>query len=73
MGHIGIYDMEHSIKNPLAVQSKIHVYIQIWHKFPKNEVEYYKCNAQLSIESATYHDIEELLRIWRVWKDFLGY
>ena len=73
MDHISIHDMEQLIKQPFTMQIKIHVYISIWHKLAKNEVEDYKCNAQLGIESTTYHDIEELLRIWRVWKDFLGY
>ena len=73
LDHIIIHDVEQLIKQPFAMQSKIHVYIRVWHKLAKNEVEDYKFNAQLGIESATYPDIEELLRIWRVWKDFLGY
>ena len=73
LGHINIHNVEQLIEQPFVVQGKIHVYIQVWHKLAKNEVEYYKCNAQLGIEYATYPDIKELLRIWRVWKDFLGY
>ena len=73
LDHINIHDVEQLIKQPFIVQSKIYVYIQIWHKLAKNEVEDYKCNAQLGIESATYLDIKELLRIQRVWKYFLGY
>ena len=73
LDHISIHDVEQLIKQPFVVKSKIHGYIQVWHKLAKNEVEDYKCNAQLGIESATYPDIEELLRIWRVWKYFLGY
>ena len=73
LDHISIHDVEQLIKQPFAVHGKIHVYIRVWHKLAKNEVEDYKCNAQLGIESATYPGIEEMLRIWRVWKDFLGY
>ena len=72
LDHISIHDVEQLIKQPFAVQGKIHVYIRVWNKLAKNEVEDYKCNAQLGIESTTYPDIEELLRIWGVWKDFLG-
>ena len=61
LDHISIHNVEQLIKQPFAVQSKIHVYIQVWHKLDKNEVEDYKCNAQLVIESTTYPDIEELL------------
>ena len=73
LDHISIHDVEQLIKQPFAVQIKIHVYIWIWHKLAKNEVKDYNCNAQLGIESATYLDIEEMLRIWRVWKYFLRY
>ena len=73
LDHINIHDVEQLIKNPFTVQSKIHIYIRVWHKLAKNEVEDYNCDAQLGIESATYPDIKELLRIWGLWKDFLGY
>ena len=73
LDHISIHDVEKLIKQPFAVKGNIHVHIRVWHKLAKNEVEDYKCNAQHGIESATYLDIEELLRIWRVWKYFLGY
>ena len=73
LDHMSIHDVKQLLKQPFAVQGKIHVYIRVWHKLAKNKVVDYKCNAQLGIESATYPDIEELLCIWGVWKYFLGY
>ena len=61
LDHMSIHDVKQLLKQPFAVQGKIHVYIQVWNKLAKNEVEDYKCNAQLGIELATYPDIEELL------------
>ena len=73
LDHVRIHDVDQLIKQPFAVEGKIHIYIWFWHKLAKNEIEDHKCNAQLGIESASYLDIEELLRIWRMWRDFLGY
>ena len=73
LDHVGIDDVDWLIKQPFAVEGKIHIYICFWNKLAKNEIEDHKCNAQLGIESANYPDIEELLRIWRIWRDFLGY
>ena len=55
------------------MEGKIHIYIRFWHKLAKNEIEDHKCNAQLGIESANYPDIEELLHIWKIWRDFMGF
>ena len=71
--HVGIDDVDQLIKQPFVVEGKIHIYILFWHKLAKNEIEDHKCNAQLGIESASYTDIEELLCIWKIWRDFLGY
>ena len=73
LDHVSIDDVDRLIKWPFTVEGKIHIYIHFWHKLDKNEIEDHKCNAQLGIESASYPDIEELLRIWRIWRDFLGY
>lgn len=70
---IGIHDLERLIKQPFVMEGKIHIFIRLWHKLAKNELEDHRCNAQLGIESANYPDIEELLRIWKIWRDFLGY
>ena len=72
-GHVNIHDVDKLIRQPFAVERKIHIYIQFWHKLAKNEIEDYKCNAQLGIEYAIYLDIEELLCIWKMWRYFLGY
>ena len=73
LDHVGIDDVDRLIKQPFVVEGKIHIYIHFWHKLAKNEIEDHKCNAQLGIESASYPNIEELLRIWKIWRDFLGY
>ena len=49
LDHINIHEVEQLIKQPFAVQRKIHVYIRVWNKLAKNEVEDYKCNAQLGL------------------------
>ena len=73
LDHIDIEDADQLIKQPLAIEGKIHIYIRIWHKLVKNELENHKCDAQLGFESANYPNIEELLEIWKIWRDFLGY
>ena len=73
LDHVIIHDVDQLIRKPFAVERKIHIFIQFWHKLAKNEIEDYKCNAHVCIESASYPDIEELLRIWNMWRDFLGY
>ena len=73
LDHISIDDVDRLIKWPFVVEGKIHIYICVWHKLAKNEIEDHKCDAQLGIESSSYPDIEELLGIWKVWRDFIGY
>ena len=73
LDHVCIDDVDWLIKLPFAVEGKIHIYICFWHNLAKNEIEDHKCNAQLGIEFASYPDIEELLGIWKIWRDFLGY
>ena len=73
LNHITLEDVDLLIKQPLAIEGKIHIYICIWHKLSKNEMENYKCDVQLGFESANYPNIEELLWIWSRWRDFLGY
>ena len=65
--------MDQLIRQPLALEGRIHIYLRIWHKLAKNEIETYKCDAQLGFESANYPNIERLLEIWNTWRDFLGY
>ena len=60
---ITIQDVDQLIRQPLAIESKIHIYIRIWHKLAKNEMDNYKCDVQLGFESANYPNIEELLWI----------
>ena len=71
--HITIEDMDQLMRQPLDIEGKIHIYNFIWHKFAKNEMENYKCDSQLGLESANYPNIDELLGIWNIWRDFLGY
>ena len=73
LDHITIEDMDQLIKQQLAIEGKVHIYIRIWNKLAKNEMENYKCDAQLGFESANYLNIDELLGIWNRWRDFLGY
>ena len=73
LDHVSIHDVDQLIRQPFVVERKIHIYIRFWHKLAKNEIEDHKCNAQLGIESASYLDIEELLRIWKIWRDFMGF
>ena len=55
--------MDQLIKQPLAIEGKSHIYICIWHKLAKNEIEDHKCDAQLGLESANYPNLDELLEI----------
>ena len=64
LGHITIEDVDQLIRHPLAIEGKIHIHNRIWHKLVKNEMENYKCDAQLGLKSANYPNIEELLGIW---------
>ena len=73
LDHIDIEDMDRIIKQPLSIEGKIHIYIRIWHKLAKNEMDNHKCDAQLGLKSANYPNIQELLEIWRIWRYFLGY
>ena len=68
-----IHDLERLIKQPFVMEGKIHIFIRLWYKLVKNELEDHRCNAQVGIEFANYPDIEELLRIWKTWRDILGY
>ena len=72
LNHIMIEDVDHLIKQPLAIEGKVHIYIRIWHKLAKNEMENYKCDAELGFESTNYPNIKEFLGIWNRWWDFLG-
>lgn len=49
---IGIHDLERLIKQPFVMEGKIHIFIRLWHKLAKNELEDHRCNAQLGIGSA---------------------
>ena len=73
LSHISMDDVNLLIKQPLSIEGKIHIYIRIWHKLAKNEIEDHKCDAQLGLESANYPNLDELLEIWRIWRGFLGY
>ena len=71
--HINIEDVDQLIRQPLAIEGKIHIFILIRHKLAKNEMENFKCDAQLGFESADYPNIEDLLGIWTRWQYFLIY
>ena len=73
LDHITIEDVDQLTRQHLAIEGKIHIYIHIWHKLAKNEMENCKCDVQLGFESTNYPNIEELLGIWNRWRDFLGY
>ena len=73
LNHITIEDVDLLIRQLLSIEGKVHIYICIWYKLAKNEMENYKCDAQLGFESSNYPNIEELLRIWTRLRDFLGY
>ena len=73
LDHLTIEDVDQLIRQPLSIKGNIQIYNRIWHKLSKNEMENYKCDAQLGLETANYPNIEELLVIWNRWRDFLGY
>ena len=73
LNHITIEDVDRLIRQSLAIEGKVHIYIRIWHKLAKNKMENYRCDVQLGFESANYPNIEELLGIWSRWRDFFGY
>ena len=50
---ISIHDLERLIKQPFVMEGKIHIFIRLWHKLVKNELEDCRCNAQVGIESIT--------------------
>ena len=67
LNHITIEGVNHLIIKPLDIEGKVHIYNRIWHKLAKNEMENYKCDAQLGFESANYPNIEKFLWIWNRW------
>ena len=71
LDHITIEDVDQLIRQPLAIEGKVHICSLIWHKLAKNEMESYKCDAQLGFQSTNYPNIEELLGIWNRWQDSL--
>ena len=68
LDHISIEDADRLIRQPLAIEGKIHIFVCIWHKLDKNEMENFKCDAQLGFESTNYPNIDELLEIWTRWQ-----
>ena len=73
LNHISIEDVDQLIRQPITIEGKIHIFVRIWHKLAKYEMENFKCDAQLGFETENYPNIEELLGIWNQWRDFLGY
>ena len=71
LSRIIIDDVDHLIKQPFYIEWNIHIYIRIWHKLAKNEIEDHKYGAQLGLESANYPNLDELLEIWKIRRDFL--
>ena len=63
LDHITIEDVDQLTRQHLAIEGKIHIYIRIWHKLAKIEMENYKCDAQIGLKSANYPNIDELLGI----------
>ena len=43
--HINIDDVDQLIKKPFTIEGKIHIYIIIWYKLAKNEIEVHKCDS----------------------------
>ena len=71
LNHVSIEDLDRLIRQPLSIEGKIHISYRIWHKLAKNEMENFNCDTQLGFESANYPNIDELLRIWTRWREFL--
>ena len=69
--HISIGDVDQLIRKPFTMQVKINIFIRLWHKLAKNEMENFRCNVQLGFESANYPNIDELVEIWMRWQYFL--
>ena len=67
LDHINIVDVDQLIRKPLTIQGKIHIFIRLWHKLAKNEMENFRCDVQLGFESANYPNIDEMLQIWMRW------
>ena len=44
LDHISIKDMDQLIRKPFIIQDKIHIFIRLWHKLAKNEMENFKCD-----------------------------
>ena len=65
--------MDRLIRQPLAVERKIHIFVRIWERMAKNKMENFKCDTQLAFESANYPNIDELLGIWTRWREFLSH
>ena len=63
LDHINIGDVDQLIRHPLTMQGKIHIFIRLWNKLAKNELENFRCDVQLGFESANYPNIDELLQI----------
>ena len=66
VSHISIDDVDQLIKQPFAIEGKIHIYIHIWHMLVKNEIEDHKCTFQLGLEFSNYPNLDELLEIWKI-------
>ena len=73
LDRVSIEDVDELIQQPLVVEGNIHVYLCIWHKLDKNEMENYKCDVQLGFESANYPNIEEFIGFWNRWRYLLEY
>ena len=67
LNHISIEDMDQLIIQPLDIKGNIHIFFFIWHKLAKNEMENFKCGAQLGFKSTNYPNIDKLLEIWIRW------
>ena len=70
---ISIEDMDQLVRQPFSIEGEIHIFICIWHKLSKNDIENFKCYAQLGFGTTNYPNIDELFEIWARWKEFLGY
>ena len=73
LDHIRIGDADQLRRKPFTMQENIHIFILLWHKLAKNEMENFRSNIQLGFEFVNYPNIEELLEIWNKWRYFLGY
>ena len=62
-----IGDMDQLIRKPFSMQGKIQIFIHLWHKLAKKEMENFRCDIHLGFESANYPNIYKLLEIWNRW------